>query len=353
MTWPVRSERKHQTLANVLVPTQIVEPFWIPSGRQMLGEKGVGLTVDPAAVLGRQESDDAGDVLGHGAALQRAVLGHEVLDLLGRPLGGTAGDLGFTLSAPSFISKGERSSLFPASFFALSGVLSEARGGWSKFEIGKTYVVPCVLGEHVGLDTTRGNAVDGDPAHTKVRRERLNHTDDGHLGGVVQHMVPHAQQTRGDGAHQDQAAVVLQVLPGGLADEELRARVQVEDVVELLLGDLLRLVPGFRAGVAHDDVDLAERLLGVLEQPLDLGFLRYVGLDGDGLRARPGRFNLLAYFVGGGLAVGVVHDHAAAALAQLDGAATADTTAGAGDEGDLAVEGGGGDGDGLLRHDGC
>lgn len=61
----------------------------------MRGDKrrATGLTVDPAAVLRRQEGNDAGDVLGHGAALQRAVLGHEVLDLLGRPLGGTAGDL--------------------------------------------------------------------------------------------------------------------------------------------------------------------------------------------------------------------------------------------------------------------
>lgn len=213
--------------------------------------------------------------------------------------------------------------------------------------------MPCVLGEHVGLDTTGGNTVDGDTAHTKVRRERLNHTDNRHLGRIVQHMIPDAQQTGRDGAHQDQAAVVLQVLPGGLADEELGARVQVEDVVELLLGDLLRLVPRFRAGVAHDDVDLAERLLGVLEEAFDLGFLGHVGLDGDGFGAGPGRFNLLAYFVGGGLARGVVHDDAAAALAQLDGAAAADTTAGARDEGDLAVEGGGGDGDGLLRHGGC
>jgi hypothetical protein len=54
---------------------------------------GKDLTVDPAAVTGSEESYHAGDILGDGAATERAVLGHEVLDLLGGPVGGTARDV--------------------------------------------------------------------------------------------------------------------------------------------------------------------------------------------------------------------------------------------------------------------
>lgn len=38
------------------------------------------LSVDPTAVLGGEESDDASDVFGRSAALEGAVLGHHVLD---------------------------------------------------------------------------------------------------------------------------------------------------------------------------------------------------------------------------------------------------------------------------------
>jgi len=54
---------------------------------------GEDLAVDPAAVTAGEESYDAGDILGDGATTQRAVLGHEVLDLVGGPVGGTAGDV--------------------------------------------------------------------------------------------------------------------------------------------------------------------------------------------------------------------------------------------------------------------
>jgi hypothetical protein len=51
------------------------------------------LTVDPAAVAGGKEGYYAGDILGDGAATEGAVFGHEVLDLLGGPVGGTARDI--------------------------------------------------------------------------------------------------------------------------------------------------------------------------------------------------------------------------------------------------------------------
>jgi hypothetical protein len=54
---------------------------------------GEDLTVNPAAVAGGKESYYASNVLGDGAAAERAVFGHEVLDLLGGPVGGTTRDV--------------------------------------------------------------------------------------------------------------------------------------------------------------------------------------------------------------------------------------------------------------------
>lgn len=51
---------------------------------------GEDLAVDPAAVTTGEESYHAGNILGDGATTQRAVLSHEVLDLVGGPVGGTA-----------------------------------------------------------------------------------------------------------------------------------------------------------------------------------------------------------------------------------------------------------------------
>ena len=51
------------------------------------------LTVNPATVLRGKEADDASDVLGSGAAAERAVLGHHLLDGSGGDVGGAAGDV--------------------------------------------------------------------------------------------------------------------------------------------------------------------------------------------------------------------------------------------------------------------
>lgn len=144
-------------------------------------------------------------------------------------------------------------------------------------------VVPGVLGEHVRLDATGGNAVDRDAALSKVGSKRLDEANDGHLGGVVQSVVLYTEEAGGNGAHEDDAAIVLDVLVCGLADEELGSGVEVEDMVVFLLCDFLRLVPALCARVAHDNVDFAKGLLGLLEQPLDLGDFAHVRLDGNGL----------------------------------------------------------------------
>lgn len=222
----------------------------------------------------------------------------------------------------------------------------------SVFDItGKSKNSPCVGGEHVRLDTTGGDTVDGDTTLTEVGSEGLDHTNNGHLGSVVKGMVADTKKTSSDGGHEDQTTVVLKVLPGSLTNEELGASVQVEDVVVLLLGDLLSLVPRLGTTVGHDNVNLAKVLLGLLEQTLNLGNLADVGLDGDGLGTAAGGLNLSYDLIGGGLAALVVDNDAGTTSSELNSTATTDTTASAGDESNLSVEGGGGNGNNSLgRH---
>ena len=68
-------------------PGRVVSIVIIRKGCQM------ELTVDPATVLGSEEGNHASNVLWHGAALERAVLSHEFLDLVRRPVWGAAWDV--------------------------------------------------------------------------------------------------------------------------------------------------------------------------------------------------------------------------------------------------------------------
>ena len=54
---------------------------------------GDDLAVDPATIVRRQEANDASDVLGSGAAAERAVLCHHLLDVRGGDVRGAAGDV--------------------------------------------------------------------------------------------------------------------------------------------------------------------------------------------------------------------------------------------------------------------
>jgi len=163
-------------------------------------------------------------------------------------------------------------------------------------------------------------------------------------------VVLDAEETSGNGGHEHNTTILLNVLVCCLTNEELCPSVQVENVVELLLCDVLCCVPALGTTVAHDKVDLAESSLGLLEQAVDLANLGDIGLDGDGLGAVVEGLDGVADLIGGGLGVGVVDNDGASTASELDGTATADTTAGTGDEGDLVVEGGGGNGDDGLGH---
>lgn len=80
-----------------------------------------------------------------------------------------------------------------------------------------------------------------------------------------------------------------------------------------------------------------------------------VRLDGHCSCTIPERLDCLDYLIGTTLAVGIVDDYATATFGQLDCYAFADAAAGASDDGDFAMEGGGGYQHWLLRHahDGC
>ena len=136
-------------------------------------------------------------------------------------------------------------------------------------------------------------------------------------------MVLNTQKTGRNRAHEDQPPVLLEVLERRLPHEELRPRVEIEDVIVLLFRDLFRLVPALGAGVAHDDIDPTKVLLRLLEQPVDLGHLGDVGLEGNGLGPAAAGLNLLDDFVGGGFGRLVVDDDTGTALAELNRAATA------------------------------
>ena len=90
------------------------------------------------------------------------------------------------------------------------------------------------------------------------------------------------------------------------------------------------------AGVVDEDVEPAERLLRLGEQALDVGLLRHVGLDGDGLAALAGDLGDDA--VGPFLAGGVVDDDGRPLGRQVPGDGGADALGRAGDDGDLARE---------------
>ncbi|KAJ8607539.1 hypothetical protein MRB53_040249 [Persea americana] len=131
---------------------------------------------------------------------------------------------------------------------------------------GRTFSVNIAL-----HDAARRDAVDRDAPLAEVCRKALDHANDGHFARVVQRMVLDAHEPGGDAAHEHEPAAVLAVPQRRLPNEELRARVEVEHVVVLGLGDVLGLRPRLGAGVAHDNVDLAKGRLGGEEEPLNLG----------------------------------------------------------------------------------
>ena len=147
-------------------------------------------------------------------------------------------------------------------------------------------ISPGNLREHVGLDSARCDRVARHTPIPKVGGKRFRNTVDGRLASGIQRVVANTKQSSRDGRHQNQPSAFLTIFVCVLSDEELGSNIETEHIVESLFGDVLGFVKALGSGIGHDNVDLPEMLLGLFEQPSDLGHPGNVGLDGDGLAAK-------------------------------------------------------------------
>lgn len=259
-------------------------PFW--------QSHGIRHTVDPFALVAAKHVDRLADICRRADTLQRAHVGQALVD----------GLHGHTLVA-----------------------------------VGN--VVPCILVEHVRLDATGGDGVDGHALLAAVDGEGAGEALDGRLGAGVEGVVGDAADAGGDGRGHDEAAALSAVLERVLGDKELAAAVEVEDLVEELRGDVDLGAPDLHTGVGDDKVDVAKVLQGLLEQLGDGLGLADVGLDRYTLGAQLAE--LSNHLLGGLGRAAIVDHHVRASLAQLQSNTLADATACTCDQGYLADEGAG------------
>jgi hypothetical protein len=122
-------------------------------------EKKESLTINPLTVRAAEESHHPGNVRGDGASTQRTQIGDSLLDVL-------------------------------------------HAGAW----VGTGGVMPRIRAEHVGLDASRGDGVDGDSLGAGVGGEGAREAFDGGFGAGVERMIGHAGHGGGDGGHEDYTA---------------------------------------------------------------------------------------------------------------------------------------------------
>jgi len=190
--------------------------------------------------------------------------------------------------------------------------------------------------EHVGLDTTWCNGVYSDVLVTHISAERSDESLDGVLAASIERVILWSTGTSSNGGHQDDRALPLKMLVCLLGNKELRSGVSVEHIVVDLWGNLEKRGEVLFAGVGHDDIKTAEGLLALLEEPDDIWNLGNIGLNGNSVRAE--LLNLLNDGVGISSGISVVDNDLSASGSELKGDTSADTTAGTGDESNLALE---------------
>jgi len=142
------------------------------------------LTVDPLSVLASKESHDSCNIRWVCTTAQGTCASHGRLDVIRRPALVRAGNIS-----------------------------------------------PCSVGEHIGFDTTRSNAVDGDSFLAKIIRHGPDKTFDGAFTAGIQRMVGRTHDLGSDGAHQDHPSSRLAVLVPMLADKELGTCVETKDLI--------------------------------------------------------------------------------------------------------------------------
>ena len=112
--------------------------------------------------------------------------------------------------------------------------------------------------------------------------------------------------------------------------------VEVELLVVVLFSHRFERAEFVDAGVVHEDVDVAVGGFGFGEEAIDVGFLRDVGLHGDGLPAalHDGIDDAIRAF----FARGVVDNDARAGGGEMGGDIRADAFGGSGNNGDFTGE---------------
>ena len=126
------------------------------------------------------------------------------------------------------------------------------------------------LMEHVRHGAAGRDGVDGDFLVAAVFGQAADEGVDGALEGRVERVPGHGEGGGRVGAHEDDAAVRAEVPVRLARDEELPARVDVEDAVEFLLGDVAQVAEGDDARVGTHHVQPVEDLDGLGEQTHDL-----------------------------------------------------------------------------------
>jgi len=192
---------------------------------------------------------------------------------------------------------------------------------------------------HIGLDATGGDTVDGNLLLSSVDSHAPGECLDGTLGAGVDSVLGDTLGLASDGSHQDDTATDFHPLVGLLGDEELTTGVDVEDTVKLLRLDIGEVTEGNDARVGAADIETAEVCNNIIHELGGLRNVADVGLESIGIGTVSKSLDLLNDCLCTLDGVGVVDSDLSTALAELDSHRLSDTTAGASDDGDLALEG--------------
>ena len=138
-----------------------------------------------------------------------------------------------------------------------------------------------------------------------------------------------------------EATIFGQMLVSLLGDEQLPADLDSEDPIKLLGRDLADVTKALQAGIGDDDIDVLEMRESLIEQHFDFLGIAHIGFDGNGV--------LLVFCLDllnqllRSIASPVIIDHHGATLAgDFERVVSTHTSARSGDEGDFAIEAGGG-----------
>ena len=196
--------------------------------------------------------------------------------------------------------------------------------------------MPTILRKHISHDPARRNRIHRNLLRSAILCETAREALDSGLGPSIQGVVLHAGHAGCDGRGEYDSSAIGAVFEPVLRNEELPARIEIENAVEILLRDVLRELKSFHPRIRNHEIEPPKMRESLLEQGVDFSGFGNVGLDGDGAGAEG--VELVDDAFGGRGGFTVVYDDEGAAGAEFKGYAFADAAACAGDEGDFAVE---------------